>query len=121
MPEKLIDHKLLRDFTENDSAMLADLVVIFCRAVPDYLARLEHSIDEADPAALCEVAHQMKSQFSYLFCDPLINLAMELEQLGHQGTTDGADSIAARLTGSIDQLLAELNQLTGLNLVIEED
>jgi hypothetical protein len=46
---------------------------------------------------------------------------MEIEELGRQREINDAKIIAANLRHGITDLLAELNQLTGLNLSIEED
>jgi len=121
MRNTLIDRKSLDRFTEHDSEMVADLAVIFNRELPDYLARMDYSIAESDLEAVGEIAHQLKSQLSYFFCESLVNLAIELEEHSSQGATSEAKSTATKLTEGIDQLLEELNQLTGLNLTIEKD
>ena len=117
----LIDQKQLNEFTENDTEMVADLAVIFARAIPEYLARLNVAISDADAIDLRETSHQLKSQLNYFFCDALVKMAIELEEIGKQGTTENAAVVFDGLTDGIDRLLGELSQLTGLNLKIEED
>lgn len=118
---QLIDHNSLNEFTENDSEMIADLAVIFARAIPDYLAKLQFAIADANPVELREISHQLKSQLNYFFCESLVNMAFDLEQIGLQGTMKNAAVIFDSLTNGVEQLLGELSQLTGLNLEIEGD
>ena len=119
--KQLIDQQQLNEFTEHDADMLADLAVIFARAVPDYLARLNLCIAKSNPTEMREVSHQIKSQLNYFFCESLINMAIQLEEMGLQGSTSNAFDIFRRLATGIEQLVDELGQLTGLNLAIAED
>ena len=121
MNQPLIDRKSLNEFTEHDPELLADLSVILVRFLPNSLARLNLSIEHADASSLRENAHQLKSQLSYFFCESLVNRVIELEELGRQGTLTDARTIASDLSHGLDELVAELNQLTGLNLAIEEE
>ena len=121
MNQSLINRTSLEDFTEDDPELLGDLYVLFVRALPDALAKLNFAIENSDPNSLRENAHRLKSQLSYFFCEPLVNRAQELEDLGRQGNTRDAKTVFTDLRPEIGNLLVELNQLTGLNLCIEED
>jgi HPt (histidine-containing phosphotransfer) domain-containing protein len=121
MSQSLINRKSLNEFMEDDPELLGDLSVIFVRALPDVLAKLNFSIENSDSDSLRESAHQLKSQLSYFFCESLVSRALELEELGRQDNTRDARTVATDLNRGIEKLLVELNQLTGLHLIIEED
>ncbi len=121
MTDTLIDCSSIESFLDGDPDLLADLSVIFVRFLPGSLATLNLAIENRDAEMLRETAHQLKSQLSYFFCEPLIEHARELEALGKSGQMQRASQKAMDVIQDIDRLLEELRTMTNLELNLEQD
>ena len=121
MTKKLIDRNSLENFIEGDAELLADLSVIFVRFLPGPLARMSLAVENRDLEMLRETAHQLKSQLSYFFCQPLVKQASQLEELAKAGQIEEANTKVQDVSKNIDRLLEELRALTNLELVLEDD
>ena len=117
---QLINLEKLNEFAEQDTELIGELAIIFAREVPSYLAKLRLAVLESNPKELRETSHQLKSQLSYFFCESLIKIAFELEELGKAGETKPAVAMIEELTADINRLMNELRQLTGIALTLEE-
>jgi HPt (histidine-containing phosphotransfer) domain-containing protein len=116
----MIDQKLLNEFLGEDKDLLADLSIIFARQIPDSMSRLILGMQQRDPILVHEAAHQMKSQFSYFFCEQLVSQTQKLEELGKQSELATAQPLVDQVHEGILELISELNQLTGLSLSYED-
>jgi len=121
MTNSLIDIPSLENFVKDDPELLADLSVIFARFLPGSLANLNVAVENQDSDLLRESAHQLKSQLSYFFAEPLIRLAGQLEELGRTGQAKSAGSTVEQVIAGVEQLLEELNGMTSLNLCLDWD
>lgn len=119
--QMMIDMNSLENFVKDDPELLADLAVIFARFLPGSLGNLNVAIENHDSDLLRESAHQLKSQVSYFFAEPLVRQASQLEELGKTGQAQQAGPLVDTVITGIEQLLEELNSLTSLNLQLELD
>ena len=70
--------------------ILPEYVAMFLRDTPPRLAVLQHAVDEANAAAVEQVAHTLRGEAATLGVREVQALCAELEQLGRAGGSQGA-------------------------------
>lgn len=121
MTTPLIDRNALDKFTQNDPELLADLAVIFVRFLPASLAKLHLANEDRDSEMLRETAHQLRGQLNYFFCDSLLQQTKELEDCGKNCQFESVEENLKQLQTGIESLLLEINDLTNLDLKLEQE
>lgn len=118
MAKGLIDKVKLDEFLLDDRGLLADLSLIFVRFLPGFQAKLDLALAEFDASTVRECAHQLKSLLGYFFCESIVKKANELEERGKTNQVDEAAEIIVELNSNIESLIAELSELTNLDLAM---
>ncbi len=98
-------------------SVLGRVIETYLRLAPGLLQQLRDAIrGGADPDALRHAAHSLKSSSANLGALGLAALCKDLEFLGRNGTTAGADALLGRVEALFprvcEQLTRELEKLT---------
>jgi HPt (histidine-containing phosphotransfer) domain-containing protein len=117
----IIAKSQLESITGDDNELLADLASMFAQLVPDACARIRLGIENRDAQVLESISHQLRSRFSYFGASELQSLAREIETSSRANDLDGIEIKCQAMIDGIDQLIAELRQLTRLPLDVCED
>ena len=106
------------DFTDaleqmdGDRGLFREVAELFCREVPDMLARLRSAIDQADAGEIQQVAHKMKSSVGIFGKSRALTLLKELEGMGESNQLTGAAERLTELEGCLGRLKAKLDEMT---------
>ena len=92
---------------DGDRDLLMEIMEIFRAEAPAMLVRLRQAIDRNDAAELQQAAHALRGSLLSLGAVEVADAALGLENLGRQGSTDGASS-------SFSNLETQVKQLSGL-------
>lgn len=84
-------------------ALLEQLTGLYLQNTPTLLRRLRQALEKEDPAALGRAAHTLKGSSLSLGVAPLADLARELENLGDQGSLNGAVALLRELETRFSQ------------------
>jgi HPt (histidine-containing phosphotransfer) domain-containing protein len=98
---------------EGDVELLRELIAVFEEESPEMLDKLATAIENGDAAGLEKVGHKIKGsvlQFSGFAAGAA---ALELEQLGRNGTLTGAEAALQKLKQEIDILMKSLHVMAG--------
>ncbi len=87
----------LRACDPDDSGLLAELIDIFLADTPPRLNAIRRAADAAQPQALANEAHALKSSAAQLGALALSAICRKLEALGREGSLLGVDELVARL------------------------
>lgn len=116
-----IDHIALENFFRDDTDMLIDLAIFFAQALGDCKARLNYSVDNHDALTLCETVHLLKSRLGYFSATGLKDLASNIELKGKEQHFNDIRPILADLLIGIEEMMSELREITGMQLLYEAD
>jgi PAS domain S-box-containing protein len=90
---------------------LADMVIQFRVESSSRLAALREAVQTHEPEALREAAHGLRGTASTLAARDVVELASRLEQIGRQGTTEGAEVHIEALEAAIDRANLALEEV----------
>jgi PAS domain S-box-containing protein len=107
-----IDWASARRHAGGDDRLLRDLVRLFLKEHPRWLAELRQAIGAADPAAVRAAAHSLKGSLGTLGVRVAFELAARLEALGREGRLAGAEDACALLETEIERLRPQLSAFT---------
>lgn len=116
-----IDPESLKEFTQGDETLLAELATMFVQSLPDCKARLRFAVRSRDALMLREVTHQLGSRLGYLQAKQLSDLARTLEQRAIANQLEGTGEQIDQMIEGLDQLVVELRLLTQLALAEPEE
>ena len=88
----------------DDRELFDEALVAFLDNVPRTLDDLQSAISHTNTEQLQLVAHGLKGAASNLCAEPTRCVAQQLEQMGQQGTLEGADSMLEELQRHLDRL-----------------
>jgi diguanylate cyclase (GGDEF)-like protein len=74
------------------------------------LAKIEQALAASDAAALCRAAHSLKSMAAYMSANAAVNLAREIEDLGHAARLTETNRALAQLRTEIERAVAWITQ-----------
>lgn len=106
---------MLRELDDGDGELMATLVQEYKSDSGQQLATMRQALVDADASALGRAAHTLKGSSANLGAERLAGLCAQIQELGHAGELDGADSLVAaastelgRVNSALDQLLVEV-------------
>lgn len=100
----------LLEIIGGDRDALVDLIGSFLDEGPGLIGRIESAARDADPEALRQAAHTMKSSAADFGAMELSRLCHALETLGRSGRTDGAPGLSTRAAVSYRTAAAALRE-----------
>jgi HPt (histidine-containing phosphotransfer) domain-containing protein len=110
-----IDPQMIESIRSLDAPdLVAELVHIFLGCIPDRFAKIETAIRKNDPKGIQEVAHALKSSSANLGAKQMSIYCQELEALGKNGRTEGAQDLFLKLKAEHTLVAAELQALPEL-------
>ena len=83
----------------------------FQRMIPDFMTRIEQAVQFNDMDALSKDAHQFKGTAANLGAKSIAAAALELEQIGKSGKTDGSASALSELQAAVSRFTEHLPQV----------
>ncbi len=105
--QELIDWAYLNEVTDGDNELLAELLTLFVRDLPQYRQVLFEAIEAQDRPAFNQTAHKFRSSLNSL---AMLSLAERLKEMESEGQEFNL-TLAARLAGlfqAINNCLGEL-------------
>lgn len=117
----IIDPTKLQNMTAGDSALVADLAIMFVQRLPELKARIRIGIESGDHSEVESGAHQLKSRVSYFGATSLHEQSGHLENAARVGDREKLAVIHDQLFADIDILIQELRTLTNLALEMDND
>ncbi len=94
----------------DDRILARDVLNIFVRSTPNYLASLKELLKEGDAVGLRKQAHAVKGACSTVGAEQMRETALQLEKLAKDGELSSASSLAERLYCDYRRMEAELNR-----------
>jgi signal transduction histidine kinase/DNA-binding response OmpR family regulator/HPt (histidine-containing phosphotransfer) domain-containing protein/uncharacterized membrane protein len=91
-----------------DEELLRELVEVFLEECPKWIGDLRAAMDARDAVRLGRAAHTLKGAVDNCGGKGAYALALELEKMGREGRTDGAEAAIGRLERELDRLVADL-------------
>ena len=98
------------DVVQGDRELLRELAIAFLDECPRFCRDIRVSIDERDHALLHRASHTLKGSMRYFGAVDAFNYAYELECLGNEKKTDGAQQKFETLERELDYILPLLSQ-----------
>jgi len=103
----------LLEMVDGDTELLRDMLTLFEEDSEKWLRAIREAIETGDPETLKQAAHALKGSLASLTAEVLREKAHQLEMMGKNGTTAGAESVYQELASDIQQLQAQLNDFIG--------
>ena len=100
-------------FTEMKELMgdaFKDVVNMCLQTLPEQSDLLEAAISDDDAEQVFNIAHRLKSSCGSIGAFGLAEKAELIEQIGRQGSTQGADQAFSELQSSLEEVLSILEQ-----------
>jgi HPt (histidine-containing phosphotransfer) domain-containing protein len=85
------------DRVGGDEELLQDLFKIFLEEFPKVIQKLQQAIADENPDEVMRAAHGIKGEVSYLSAQHAVDLARELEDMGHKKSLSGARDLVQGL------------------------
>lgn len=104
LPEEHVDITALQDLKEIMESEFETLINTFITDSLSKLQELSDAIESADADALRKVAHSLKGSSSNICAGGLSELARQLEFMGKEGSTDGADVVLVSLRDEFENV-----------------
>jgi CheY-like chemotaxis protein len=108
----LIDWPAVLEHVGGDRRLLDELVAIFFRECPRWLAQLHRATAAGDALEIKRAAHNLKSAMSHFGARTGHEAALRVENLARNGTLDGIEAACAELENQIEQLKPLLEAFT---------
>ncbi len=106
--EGVIDWNAALRTCGGDHALLRDIVQAFLEEHPQRIDEIRKAIDTADFELLNRAAHTIKGSMRYFSAQAVFDRAFALEQLGADGTLDGAEEVFGLLRQELAKLVPHL-------------
>lgn len=100
-------------FTEMKELMgdsFKEVVSMCLQSLPEQSSLLEMAISDDDAEQVFNIAHRLKSSCGSIGAFGLAEKAEMIEQIGRQGSTQGANEAFTELQSSLEEVLAVLKQ-----------
>ncbi len=82
---------------DGDEAFLVDVLQDLLKECKDAWEDIENGIERGDYTMIMKAAHTIKGSSSYLFCEQLREVSLELQNLGREGQTEPSPSLMAKI------------------------
>ena len=105
--------QLLELQDDEQPALVAGIIEMFCADSPQHLASLAAAIRDENHEAVAGTAHRFLSGIENLGARRMRRHCMELERLGRAGTIDGATAVLAQLRHEFAQAREQLAAIAG--------
>lgn len=109
--EQHLDLEALNELKEVMGDEFSLLITTFIDDSVTRLDTIKSAVQSADPEAIRRTAHSFKGSASNMGALQLTDHCRRLEELGHSGTSDGADVIFEKLVAEYQQVEQALRQL----------
>jgi len=109
-PEPGYDFQAALDSLDQDADLLVSQMSFFLNDGPALLADIHQAIQQRDAHRLQLAAHRLKGMVARYAFQQATDIAHQLEQLGRQGTVDGAEPLARQLGPLVAQLADGIRQ-----------
>jgi HPt (histidine-containing phosphotransfer) domain-containing protein len=106
------DPEALWERVDGDMELLRDLLTIFKEESPAMLKSLEEAIQSGSPVELERAGHKIKGSVLQFSGYAAAAAALQLEQLGRDGTVAGAEATLQKLKQEIEVLVKSLHVMT---------
>ncbi len=94
-----------------DMAFYGELVDLFVESCPQSISAIAGAISRSDAKGLKEAAHSFKGALGSLGAKPAFEIAAKLEEMGREGTLDGAKETFLTMENETQRLIEVLNRL----------
>jgi len=112
--QQILDPAALETLLElvgGEKALVAELIDSFLEEAPPLFTQLRQSVEQGDAAALRMAAHTIKSSSNDFGATTLAELCRELEEMGKNGTLEGAAQLVAQAETEYEQVQATLKTI----------
>jgi|GEM_PF-569553 len=112
--QQILDPAALETLLElvgGEKALVAELIDSFLEEAPPLFTQLRQSVEQGDAAALRMAAHTIKSSSNDFGATTLAELCRELEEMGKNGTLEGAAQLVAQAETEYEQIQATLKTI----------
>src|SRR5438270_1860010 len=107
------DPDALWDRIDGDLELLRDLIAVFEEELPGMLASLEAAIRNGDAAELEKSGHKIKGSVLQFSGHSAAAAALQLEELGRNGTVAGGEIALQMLKQETEVLVKSLHAMSG--------
>jgi HPt (histidine-containing phosphotransfer) domain-containing protein len=117
--QNVLDHdrlRVLHDLTPDSTALFDRFVASFIDTAPVSVERVRAAVVSDDAEALTSSAHQLKGSALNLGVPIIGALCLDLEVLGDEGHTRGADVLLTRLDVELERAIAALREVQAVGL-----
>jgi PAS domain S-box-containing protein len=97
---------------DGDNALFNDVVTLFLRELPDFIAKIGTAIDDHDHDLLERTAHTLKGSARSIDAEPCAATALALEAAAREGDWESARDLYTTLTLQANQLTSALVSAT---------
>jgi CheY-like chemotaxis protein/HPt (histidine-containing phosphotransfer) domain-containing protein len=104
----------LLELVGGEKALVVELIDSFLEEAPPLFTQLRNSVEQSDAAGLRMAAHTLKSSSTDFGATTLAELCRELEEMGKNGTLEGAAELVAQAEAEYERVQ------TGLETVRDE-
>jgi HPt (histidine-containing phosphotransfer) domain-containing protein len=104
----ILNHRLALERVEGDEELLREVARLFLADYPRALGEIREAVLSGDPKRLEREAHGLKGAAANFGAQPVVAAALELELMGRNGQTSGAEPSLRLLESSLTQLHGEL-------------
>jgi signal transduction histidine kinase/DNA-binding response OmpR family regulator len=109
-PMEIFDSSGALNRAGHDPELLAELIEIFLEDCPRRVAEIQEAISLADAQGLERSAHKLKGAAAVFEARSVVELAEQLESLGHQADILSATELLSTLNCQIDELTRALQE-----------
>ena len=88
----------------DDRDFLKEMIQEFLDYIPGQLEAIRKAIADQSPETLQTEGHSVKGAAANLAAEPVRRLAYQIEMIGREGKTDGAENALTDLTTELDRL-----------------
>ncbi|HXV74005.1 MAG TPA: Hpt domain-containing protein, partial [Sphingomonadales bacterium] len=94
-----------------DRKLLGELIELFLADCPALVRRIQEAINGQGAAELRQAAHALKGSVANFAAKGAFEAALELENMGRKGQTEGSAEACQRLEAELESLSAALKRL----------
>jgi signal transduction histidine kinase/DNA-binding response OmpR family regulator len=107
----VIDEASLLARVGNNSKILCSLIDTFLRLCPSQLGAIKEAVDQGDAENLFQTAHKFKGSVANFSAGTAAEAARRIEELGRNGSVDGAEEMYTKLASETQKLVVALKSI----------
>lgn len=112
MPDVLFDSQKFLQSLANDEELAAELLAAFMEDSPSRTASLKEALATNDEEASSKLAHSLKGMCGVVRAQPLVEMALTMEQASKAGDLDKVREVFAKFTELLDKAHAEMKDFS---------